>query len=122
MLSHFSASLAFYQSARVAFEELAPSMESLRSALHARRGLLAEAIESIPRKRQLLVQRFSGLDAGPSRGLPAAAAAAESGWSRVAEEVRPYASRKEGLLLVCTSEDAMGGVVRPHALICCCVM
>jgi hypothetical protein len=116
VLSHFTASRAFYQQASDAFEELAPSMQALRAALHSRRPVLAEAINSRKRKRQVFVRQVQNPRAPsvlqPSRGLGQAAGdlAVDSEDAAPASEAQPYVSQKQGLLLICTAPTAADSV------------
>ena len=112
VLSHFTASRAFYQQASDAFEELAPSMLALRAALHSRRSTLVEAINSRPRKRQLFVRQMQNLQVRsieqPTRGPgDAAEVLADDLEDEVpAWEAQPYMAQKQGLLLIRTATNA----------------
>ena len=112
VLSHFTASRAFYQQASDAFEELAPSMLALRAAMHSRRPILVEAINSRQRKRQLFVRKMQNLQVQsivqPTRGLGDAAEelAADLEDPVPAWGAQPYVSQKQGLLLICTAANA----------------
>lgn len=113
VLSHFTASRAFYQQASDAFEELAPSMQTLRAALHSRRSVLVEAINSRKRKRQLFVRQIQNPNAtSVSRGLGRQAAedlAAGPVGAAPTWETQPYASQKQGLLLICKAPNVAEG-------------